>query len=71
MCCVPIHCGKIGKIRTGRYKGTLVDNVEYETAGLMGGNLGVFNVNDLVYLNYLVTGLDLTLLAQAGYWDFL
>jgi aldehyde:ferredoxin oxidoreductase len=67
----PIHCGKIGKIRTGRYKGTLVDNVEYETAGLMGGNLGVFNVNDLVYLNYLCDRLGLDTISTGGVLGFL
>jgi len=67
----PIHCGKVGKIRSGRYKGTIVDNVEYETAGLMGGNLGVFNVNDLIYLNYLCDKLGLDTMSTGGVIGFI
>ncbi len=67
----PIHCGKVGKIRSGRHLGTLVDNVEYETAGLMGGNLGVFNVNDLIYLNYLCDKLGLDTISTGGVLGFI
>jgi aldehyde:ferredoxin oxidoreductase len=67
----PVHCGKVGKIRTGRQKGTLVDNVEYETAGLMGGNLGVFNVNGLIYLNYLCDKLGLDTISTGGVLGFI
>jgi len=45
----PIHCSKIGMIRRGRFSGTVVDIIEYETTGLLGGNCAVGDVDALAY----------------------
>lgn len=66
----PIHCGKIGVIRRGAYKGNLCDNVEYETAGLLGGNLGISNLEDLNYLNLLCDKLGLDTISAGGVVGF-
>ena len=46
----PIHCSKIGAVRTGRYKGIVTDIVEYESAGLMGSNLDISDVRAVAHL---------------------
>ncbi|MGQ9599112.1 MAG: aldehyde ferredoxin oxidoreductase family protein [Anaerolineae bacterium] len=43
----PIACGKVGVIRRGPYAGTVCDNVEFETTGTMGSNLGLQRAEDL------------------------
>ncbi len=46
----PIACGKVGRIRRGRHKGLVSDVVEYETAAMMGSNLGIGDVREVAYL---------------------
>lgn len=46
----PIACGKIGLIRRGRHKGLLTDVVEYETASMIGSNLGLGDIREVAYL---------------------
>ncbi len=56
----PIACGKMGVIRRGKHAGTICDNVEFETTGTMGSNLGLKRAEDLQYASHLcdVLGLD-------------
>ncbi len=37
----PVHCMKTGVIRGGDYEGLIAGGPEYETAGLLGSNLGI------------------------------
>ena len=55
-----VSCGKMGVIRRGKHRGTVADNVEYESAALLGSNLGISRVEDLQYAAHLcdVYGLD-------------
>jgi aldehyde:ferredoxin oxidoreductase len=46
----PIACGKVGLIKTGRHKGLVSDVVEYETASMIGSNLGISNIREVAYL---------------------
>ena len=46
----PIACSKAGAVRTGKYKGTVTDMVEYESAGLMGANLDISDIRAVAYL---------------------
>ncbi len=46
----PIACGKVGLIKTGRHKQMVSDIVEYETAAMVGSNLGIGNVREVAYL---------------------
>ncbi|WP_366922952.1 aldehyde ferredoxin oxidoreductase family protein [Metallumcola ferriviriculae] len=55
----PIRCSKVGVIRKGKRKGTVSDIVEYETAALMGANLGLTDIREVAYLVYLCDALGL------------
>lgn len=46
----PIACSKVGIIRRGRHKGLVSDVVEYETAAMMGSNLGISDIREVAYL---------------------
>ncbi|MGM0689130.1 MAG: aldehyde ferredoxin oxidoreductase family protein [Bacillota bacterium] len=46
----PIACGKIGSIRRGRHRGLISDVVEYETAAMVGSNLGIGDIREVAYL---------------------
>jgi aldehyde:ferredoxin oxidoreductase len=46
----PIACGKVGLIKTGRHKLLVSDIVEYETASMVGSNLGISNVREVAHL---------------------
>jgi len=46
----PIACGKVGIIKRGKRKGLVTDVVEYETASMMGSNLGLSDIREVAYL---------------------
>jgi aldehyde:ferredoxin oxidoreductase len=46
----PIGCAKIGAVRTGKYKGLVSDIIEYESAALMGSNLGISDIRAVARL---------------------
>ncbi|MFO7753688.1 MAG: aldehyde ferredoxin oxidoreductase family protein [Desulfobacteraceae bacterium] len=46
----PIACSKAGAVRTGKFKGTVTDMVEYESVGLMGSNLDISDIRAVAYL---------------------
>ena len=56
----PVNCGKLGVIRNGKYAGTIVEGIEYETLALMGANCGISNYEAVAYANMLcdMLGLD-------------
>ena len=62
----PIGCHNWVLIPSGRYAGTLVDGPEYETAGLLGSNLGVGGIGALAKLNYLADELGLDTISLGG-----
>ena len=53
-------CSKVGTLRRGPHRGTVVENVEYESLALMGANLGIDNLEALAYACHLcdLYGLD-------------
>ncbi len=55
----PIRCSKVGVIRDGKHKGTHSDIVEYETAALMGTNLGLSDIREVAYLLHLCDALGM------------
>ncbi|MFA6035100.1 MAG: aldehyde ferredoxin oxidoreductase family protein, partial [Myxococcota bacterium] len=71
----PIRCG-----REVKYRDKVVKGPEFETIGLLGNNLGVFNYNDIFEYNYLCDDLGMDTiscgnsigfameLAQRGMW---
>jgi aldehyde:ferredoxin oxidoreductase len=53
-------CSKVGALRRGPHKGTMVENIEYESLALMGANLGIDHLEGLAYACHLcdLYGLD-------------
>ena len=66
----PIYCSKIGAIRHGKYAGTVSDTVEYESAGLLGTNLGITDVRAVTHLARLCDTLGLDSMSAGGVIGF-
>jgi len=55
----PVNCGKLGIVRNGPYKGTILDGIEYETTALLGANCGIANYEAVAHANMLCDKLGL------------
>ncbi len=66
----PIHCGKMGMIKRGPHAGTVCDNVEYESVGLLGGNLRIHSVENLSFINQTCDKLGLDTISTGGVVGF-
>ena len=66
----PIRCSKMGLVRTGKYRGTITDIVEYESAALMGANLLISDVRSLAHLVKLCDRLGLDSMSTGGVVGF-
>lgn len=66
----PIACSKIGIIRRGRRKGLVSDIVEYETAAMMGSNLGISDIREVAYLVKKCDALGLDGMSSGGVIGF-
>ncbi|MFP4168573.1 MAG: aldehyde ferredoxin oxidoreductase family protein [Desulfonatronovibrionaceae bacterium] len=62
----PIHCSKVGVIRRGKYAGVVSDTVEYESAGLLGANLGISDIRAVTHLASLCDRLGLDSMSAGG-----
>ncbi len=49
----PMACGNICLVKEGRYRGTVVEGPEYETACMFGPNVGVQNFSAILKANHL------------------
>jgi len=56
----------MGAVRTGKYKGTITDIVEYESAALMGSNLEISDIRACAYLVTLCDELGLDSMSAAA-----
>jgi len=65
MGCV-IACSKVGAIRRGPYRGTVCENVEYESQALMGANLGLDHLEGVQYACHLCDVLGLDTISTGG-----
>ncbi len=66
----PIRCSQMGVVRTGRYAGFVTDIVEYESAGLMGSNLDIFNIRAIAHLVKLCDSLGMDSMSTGGVIGF-
>ena len=66
----PINCGKIGVLRRGAYVGTVLEGVEFESAGLLGSNCGIGNLEALVRANDLCDRLGLDTISAGNIVGF-
>ncbi len=55
----PTCCLKIAMVKTGRFKGAIGDNPDYELQAYLGPNLGIFTPEDNVFLASLIDDLGL------------
>lgn len=62
----PIRCSKMGYLRSGRYRGTVSDIVEYETAAMLGSNLEISDVKAVTHLAHLCDTLGLDSMSAGG-----
>ena len=53
----PTNCLKVSCIRSGKYKGAITDNPDYELQAFLGPNLGLFTPEENVYLSSLIEDL--------------
>ena len=66
----PINCSKLGFVRSGKHKGTVVEGVEYETSTLLGANLGIDNLMAIAAANELCDRLGLDTLSTGNVLGF-
>ncbi len=55
----PTCCLKIAMVKTGKFKGAITDNPDYELQAYLGPNLGIFTPEENVYLTALIDDLGL------------
>jgi len=55
----PTTCLKIAMVKTGRFKGAITDNPDYELQAYLGTNLGIFTPEANVFLTSLIDDLGL------------
>lgn len=55
----PTCCLKVSMVKTGRFKGAITDNPDYELQAYLGPNLGIFTPEENVFLTSLIDDLGL------------
>jgi aldehyde:ferredoxin oxidoreductase len=55
----PTNCLKVSVVKTGKFKGAITDNPDYELQAYLGPNLGIFTPEENVYLSSVVDDLGL------------
>lgn len=55
----PTNCLKIAMVKSGKFKGAITDNPDYELEAFLGPNLGIFTPEENVFLASLVDDLGL------------
>ena len=55
----PTNCMKIAYVKTGKFKGAITDNPDYELQAYLGPNLGLFTPEEDVYMAALIDDLGL------------
>ena len=55
----PTTCLKIAMVKTGKFKGAITDNPDYELQAYLGTNLGIFTPEENVFLSSLIDDLGL------------
>jgi len=66
----PINCGKIGVLRRGPYAGTILEGVEYESAGMLGSNCGIGDLEAVIHANALCDRLGLDTISTGNVIGF-
>jgi aldehyde:ferredoxin oxidoreductase len=62
----PMACGNVCLVKEGKYRGTVVEGPEYETACMFGSNIGVSNFAAIVKANQLCDELGLDTISSGN-----
>ena len=62
----PMCCGNINLVKEGKYAGTVVEGPEYETAAMLGSNLGVDDFASILRGNYLCDELGIDTISSGN-----
>jgi len=55
----PTTCLKLAVLKTGKFRGAICDNPDYELEAYLGPNLGIFTPEENIYLSYISNKLGL------------
>ncbi|MCJ8499569.1 aldehyde ferredoxin oxidoreductase family protein [Desulfatitalea alkaliphila] len=66
----PIRCSQMGAIRTGKYAHQITDIVEFESAALLGSNLGIHDVRAVAHLTKLCDRCGIDSMSAGGIIGF-
>ena len=55
----PTTCLKLAVLKTGKFRGAICDNPDYELEAYLGPNLGIFTPEENIYLSYISNELGL------------
>ena len=67
----PLTCLKISVIKSGKYKGLVSDNVDYELQAYVGTNLGIFDPEENIYLASIMDDMGLCGIQTGNLMGFL
>jgi aldehyde:ferredoxin oxidoreductase len=66
----PIRCAYISMLKSGAFSGIIVDAIDYENTGMLGGNCDISNVEAVAYSNYLCDELGLDAISTGNVIGF-
>jgi aldehyde:ferredoxin oxidoreductase len=66
----PVHCLKLGVLRQGKYAGLIAEGPEYESGGLLGSNLGIKTMEEMLALIEYADALGLDNISTGGVLGF-
>jgi len=67
----PTNCSALGIISSGKRKNTVQEGVDYENLGMLGSNLSIDDINEIIYLNSLCDDLGLDTISTGNIIGFL
>jgi aldehyde:ferredoxin oxidoreductase len=67
----PTNCSALGIITSGKRKNTVQEGVDYENLGMLGSNLDIDDIDEIIYLNFLCDDLGLDTISTGNILGFL
>jgi len=67
----PTNCSALGILSSGKRKGTILEGGDYENVGMLGSNLEIDNIDEIIYMNYLCDNLGLDTISTGNIIGFL
>jgi aldehyde:ferredoxin oxidoreductase len=67
----PTNCSALGIISEGKRRGTVQEGVDYENLGMLGSNLDIDDIDEIIFMNYLCDDLGLDTISTGNIIGFL